>query len=212
MIRIRIVGLMVFAAVVLAACNRSEKTDGIASSSEMSNLEKEHLLVRAGYADSVNKGLLEDTIKGSSRREAKGNIGSTEITVNYGSPGVRGRVIWNGLVAYDQVWVSGSHWATAVTFSKDVVVGGTEVPAGTYGFFTIPGKETWTLILNRNYDMHLADDYQESQDIVRLMVTPEILDSPVQRLTYEVSVDNESSGSIAMSWDQIRVRMPIGTR
>lgn len=212
MIRIRIVGLMVFAAVVLAACNRSEKTDGIASSSEMSNLEKEHLLVRAGYADSVNKGLLEDTIKGSSRREAKGNIGSTEITVNYGSPGVRGRVIWNGLVAYDQVWVSGSHWATAVTFSKDVVVGGTEVPAGTYGFFTIPGKETWTLILNSNYDMHLADDYQESQDIVRLMVTPEILDSPVQRLTYEVSVDNESSGSIAMSWDQIRVRMPIGAK
>lgn len=212
MIRIRIVGLMVFAAVVLAACNRSEKTDGIASSSEMSNLEKEHLLVRAGYADSVNKGLLEDTIKGSSRREAKGNIGSTEITVNYGSPGVRGRVIWNGLVAYDQVWVAGSHWATAVTFSKDVVVGGTEVPAGTYGFFTIPGKETWTLILNSNYDMHLADDYQESQDIVRLMVTPEILDSPVQRLTYEVSVDNESSGSIAMSWDQIRVRMPIGAK
>lgn len=212
MIRNRIVGLMVFAAVVLAACNRSEKTDGIASSSEMNNLEKEHLLVRAGYADSVNKGLLEDTIKGSSRREAKGNIGSTEITVNYGSPGVRGRVIWNGLVAYDQVWVSGSHWATAVTFSKDVVVGGTEVPAGTYGFFTIPGKEIWTLILNSNYDMHLADDYQESQDIVRLMVTPEILDSPVQRLTYEVSIDNESSGSIAMSWDQIRVRMPIGTR
>lgn len=212
MIRIRIVGLMVFAAVVLAACNRSEKTDGIASSSEMSNLEKEHLLVRAGYADSVNKGLLEDTIKGSSRREAKGNIGSTEITVNYGSPGVRGRVIWNGLVAYDQVWVAGSHWATAVTFSKDVVVGGTEVPAGTYGFFTIPGKETWTLILNSNYDMHLADDYQESQDIVRLMVTPEILDSPVQRLTYEVSVDNESSGSIAMSWDQVRVRMPIGAK
>lgn len=212
MIRIRIVGLMVFTAVVLASCNRSEKTDGIASSSEMSNLEKEHLLVRAGYADSVNKGLLEDTIKGSSRREAKGNIGSTEITVNYGSPGVRGRVIWNGLVAYDQVWVAGSHWATAVTFSKDVVVGGTEVPAGTYGFFTIPGKETWTLILNSNYDMHLADEYQESQDVVRLMVMPELLDGPVQRLTYEVSVDNESSGSIAMSWDQIRVRMPIGTK
>lgn len=210
--RNRIVGFIFVGTLVLASCNQSEKTSESTATSEMSNLEKAHLLVRAGYADSVNKGLLEDTIKGSSRREAKGNIGSTEITVNYGSPGIRGRVIWNGLVAFDQVWVAGSHWATAVTFSKDVVVGGTEVSAGTYGFFTIPGKETWTLILNSNYDMHLADDYQESQDIVRLMVTPEILDSPVQRLTYEVSVDNESSGSIAMSWDQIRVRMPIGTK
>lgn len=210
--RNRIFGFFFVGALAFAGCNPSEKSSESAVSSEMSNLEKEHLPVRAGYADSVNQGLLEDTIKGSSRREAKGNIGDTDVTVNYGSPGVRGRVIWNGLVSYDQVWVSGSHWATAVTFSKDVVVAGTEVPAGMYGFFTIPGKDTWTLILNKKFDMHLADDYDEANDVVRLIVTPETLENTVQRLTYEIASDSDSSGSIAMSWDQIRVRMPLAAK
>jgi hypothetical protein len=208
-LRNRIFGFVFVGTLVFASCNPSEKTAESAANSDMSNLEKEHLLVRAGYADSVNQGLLEDTIKGSSRREAKGSIGNTEVTINYGSPGVRGRVIWNGLVSYDQVWVSGSHWATAVTFSNDVVIAGTEVPAGMYGFFTILGKETWTLILNKNFDMHLADDYEEAQDVVKVIVTPEVLENPVQRLTYEVSSDSESTGAVSMSWDQIRVRMPI---
>lgn len=210
--RNKIFGFVFVGALAFAGCNPSGKSSESAVSSEMSNLEKEHRLVRAGYADSVNQGLLEDTIKGSSRREATGNIGNTSVTVNYGSPGTRGRVIWNGLVSYDQVWVSGSHWATAVTFSGNVVVGGTDVPAGTYGFFTIPGKDTWTLILNKKFDMHLADDYEEANDVVRLIVTPETLESPVQRLTYEIASDSDSSGSIAMSWDQIRVRMPLAAK
>lgn len=207
--RNRIFGFIFVATLIVASCNTSEKSTESATSSEMSNLEREHLPVRAGYADSVNQGLLEDTIKGSSRRETNGSIGNTEVTVNYGSPGVRGRVIWNGLVSYDQVWVSGSHWATAVSFSNDVVIAGKEVPAGMYGFFTIPGKDTWTLILNKNFDMHLADDYEEAQDVVRVIVTPEILENPVQRLTYEVYAASDVEGGIAMSWDQIKVRIPI---
>lgn len=143
---------------LLLACNpEKEKAVTTEPTAEISEIEKEHLLIMAGYADSVNLGLVEDTIKGSARREAKGNLGDTEVTINYGSPGKRGRVIWNGLVSYDQVWVSGSHWATAVTFSKDVVIEGTDVPPGTYGFFTIPGRETWTLIINKHFDQHLAD-------------------------------------------------------
>lgn len=207
--RNRILGFVFVGALAFAGCSPSEKSTESAVSSEISNLEKEHLPVRAGYADSVNQGLLEDTIKGSSRRETKGSIGNTEVTINYGSPGVRGRVIWNGLVSYDQVWVSGSHWATAINFSNDVVIAGTEVPAGMYGFFTIPGKDTWTLILNKNFDMHLADDYEETLDVVRVIVMPEVIENPVQRLTYEVSSDSESTGAVSMSWDQIRVRMPI---
>jgi hypothetical protein len=208
----RIHGFIFLGAVVLASCNPPEKSAENAATSEMSNLEKEHILVRAGYADSVNQGLLEDTIKGSSRREAKGNIGDVEVTVNYGSPGVRGRVIWNGLVSFDQVWVTGAHWATAVTFSKDVVVGDTEVPAGTYGFYTIPSQDTWTLILNKNFDMHLADDYDQADDLLRIVVTPELLENPVQRLTYEVAAEGDKAGSVSMSWEQISVRMPIGTK
>ena len=178
---------------------------------EKSMLEEEHQLERAEYADSVNRGLVADLFKGSARREASGKIGNTEVTINYGSPGKRGRVIWNGLVSYDQVWVSGSHWATAVNFSKEVEVAGQKVEAGTYGFFTVPGQESWTLILNENYDQHLADDYDEDKDIVRVTVSPENLDKEVQRLTYEVTSTSENEGDISLSWDRIRVTLPFRT-
>lgn len=192
----------------LFGCGTEQKETSEAAE-EMSNLEKEHILEKVAYADSVNAGLIEDTFKGSARREAKASMAGTDIVINYGSPGVRGRVIWNGLVSYDQVWVSGSHWATAISFSDNVLINGVEVPAGMYGFFTIPGREEWTIILNKVYDMHLADEYDESEDVVRLTVIPEILEEPVQRLTYEILMASENSVDITMAWDQIKVRFPV---
>lgn len=200
---ILVIGLIM----LLLACGQEPK-GGSSEGDEMSNLEKEHVLEKVAYSDSVNAGLLEDTFKGSARREAKAIVNGTEITVNYGSPGVRGRVIWNGLVSYDQVWVSGSHWATAISFSEDVMINEMNIPAGIYGFFTIPGREEWMLILNRIYDMHLADEYEESEDIVRVSVKPEILEIPVQRLTYEIEKTTENTFEIAMAWDQIKVKLP----
>ena len=174
-----------------------------------SKLEQEHQLEMVSYADSVNRGLMEDTFKGSARRETKENFNGTEITVNYGSPGIRGRVIWNGLVSYDQVWVAGSHWATAVTFSDAVSIQGVEVPAGTYGFFAIPGKETWTLILNREYDMHLAEGYDETNDLVRVEAVPVESEIPTQRLTYSLEQAEEGRVNLVLSWEKISVVMPI---
>ncbi|MGY6744648.1 MAG: DUF2911 domain-containing protein [Cecembia sp.] len=197
-----------FLSAFLFGCGTEPKETSEATE-EMSNLEKEHILEKVAYADSVNAGLIEDTFKGSARREAKASMAGTDIVINYGSPGVRGRVIWNGLVSYDQVWVSGSHWATAISFSDNVLINGVEVPAGMYGFFTIPGREEWTLILNKVYDMHLADEYDESEDVVRVTVIPEILEEPVQRLTYEILMASENSVDITMAWDQIKVRFPV---
>lgn len=202
------IGLLFAAGFLLAGCNEPKTTE-TAAEEDMSNLEKEHILEKVTYADSVNADLIEDTFKGSARREAKAVIGNTEITINYGSPGVRGRVIWNGLVSYDQVWVSGSHWATAISFSKDVLVNGVEIPAGMYGFFTIPGREDWTLIINKVYDMHLADDYDESEDLVRVNVIPEILEEPVQRLTYKIVMASENAVDVTMAWDNIKVKLPV---
>ncbi len=210
--------LLLFAACSPASNGGNETQDSDITVTEVpatdnagqARIEEEHQFYMSAYADSVNKGLVEtDTFKGSARRETKANIGGTTVRVNYGSPGVRGRVIWNGLVSYDQVWVTGSHWATAVEFSKDITVNGTNVPAGTYAFFTIPGREEWVLILNRVYDQHLADSYTTDEDVVRISVKPETLPDVVQRLTYEVAGTGEKQGAISMFWEKIRVTMPF---
>lgn len=67
-------------------------------------------------------------------------IGENHVHIDYGSPSVRGRNIWNGLVAYNQVWATGTHKATWIDFSKDVMIEGQHIPKGKYRFFIIPDK------------------------------------------------------------------------
>ncbi|HET6243107.1 MAG TPA: DUF2911 domain-containing protein [Bacteroidia bacterium] len=148
----------------------------------------------------------DTTIKAKSpRTSAMAMIGENHIHIDYGSPSVRGRIIWNGLVAYDQVWVTGSHKATSIEFLQDVSINGKIVPKGKYAFFTIPGKTEWILILNKDWDMHLADDYNAANDVLRINVKPTQLKNPVEALQYQVIETGKNKGKIEMSWEYLRV-------
>lgn len=162
-----------------------------------------------GYADSVNQGLIaKDTMKSSPKRIAMETIGNTHIHIEYGSPGVKGRMIWGGLIAYDQVWATGAHNATTVDFSTAVTIGGKQVAKGKYALFTIPGKEEWIIIINSRSKQHLADEYNQAEDIVRVKVKPVKKDKTVQRLTYRVE-KNGKEAAIAIEWEQLRVVLPV---
>ncbi|GAB3179555.1 DUF2911 domain-containing protein [Telluribacter humicola] len=147
----------------------------------------------------------------SPRQSAMAIVGGNHVHVDYGSPSVRGRQIWNGLVAYDQVWSTGAHKATWIDFSNDVTINGKLVPKGKYGFFTIPGPKEWTLILNRDWDMHLADDYNPEQDLVRVKVNPQMHDNLTESLTYEI-VPEGKKGEIKMNWEKLSVSLPFQNR
>ncbi|MBX2927759.1 MAG: DUF2911 domain-containing protein [Saprospiraceae bacterium] len=148
----------------------------------------------------------------SPRMAAMAMAGGNHIHIDYSAPSVRGRQIFGGLVAYDEIWVTGAHSATNISFDKDVMIGATQIPAGKYGFFTIPGKEKWTLIFNKQWDMHLADLYQQSEDILRMEVSPEVLPAPIEMLTYAVETPNDRTAVIAMSWDNIRISFEVKNR
>ncbi|WP_207515189.1 DUF2911 domain-containing protein [Longitalea luteola] len=203
---------VLFLLLITTACNNQPGSNKPATNSHEhhnSTSRKAYGATR-DYADSVNEGIIAvDTLKGSPQRVAMANIGNAHVHIEYHSPGVKNRVIWGGLVPYDQVWVSGAHNATAIDFSKDVVIMGNPVKAGTYAFFTIPGKENWTVILNTRYDQHLADEYNQKEDLARYQVTPVKLDKPVPRLTYGVYRDTDTTGSIELTWEKIKLVLPV---
>jgi hypothetical protein len=136
-------------------------------------------------------------------------IGDNHVHIEYGSPSVRGRKIWGGLVAYNQVWATGAHKASWIEFSSDVMIGTQIVPKGRYGFFTIPGKKKWTLILNTVWDMHLADDYDEKNDLLRWSVKPKKTKSFTEALSYEVLEVGATGGNIQIKWDMLEVQLPF---
>jgi hypothetical protein len=163
-----------------------------------------------GYADSVNAGLIaQDTMKKSPHRVAMANIGDAHVHIEYGSPGVRGRTIWGGLVAYDQVWAAGAHNATKISFSKAVKIGETTITPGTYGFFLIPHKDKFTVIINKNYDQHLADEYDQKDDVIRMDIEPVAPAKMVQRLTYEVVETGKNQGQVRFSWENKMIKVPV---
>jgi len=176
----------------------------------ISSLKAQHQHISGdGYADSVNKGLIaKDTMKGSPKRVSMKTIGNTHIHIEYGSPGVKGRMIWGGLVAYDQVWATGAHNATSIDFSTDVMIGGKKIRKGKYALFTIPGKTEWTIIINTNYQQHLADSYDSSEDVVRIKVKPVKRQKATQRLTYSV-VPAGKDAAVQIEWEYLSVSLPI---
>jgi hypothetical protein len=90
-----------------------------------------------------------------------------------------------------------------------VVVGGVTVAKGTYALFTIPGKEHWIIILNKNYQQHLADDYDAKDDVVRVTVTPQPLDHLQEELLFEVKSVTDTRGTIALSWEKATVSFDV---
>lgn len=150
-----------------------------------------------------------DTLKGSIKALATGKIGNTVVTINYYSPAVRGRVIWGGLVPFEQVWVTGAHKATSVEFEGAVKIGDVELPAGKYGLFTIPSKNEWTVVINKNWDQHLTDEYDPKDDLVRVKVKPETQSVNQERLRYAIEPDQAKKGEIVVYWEKLEVSLPI---
>jgi hypothetical protein len=136
-------------------------------------------------------------------------VGLTEITVDYSSPGVKGRKIWGGLVPYDQMWRAGANQATKVTFSKNVTFAGKPVPAGSYAFFLIPTKDAWTVILNKKIDQSgTARDYKQADDLLRVSIKPKA--APFrERLAYLVTDFTDDKASLDLEWDKLRLSIPI---
>jgi hypothetical protein len=137
------------------------------------------------------------------------NIGDVHVHIDYSAPSVRGRNVWGGLVAYGEVWVTGAHRATSIEFSDDVKIEGKHIPAGKYALFTIPGEEEWTIILNTNWEQHLADAYTASEDVARFSVSPEKLDEPQEQLRYEIHYLGENTGRLLVKWENIQVPLRI---
>ncbi|TXD76241.1 DUF2911 domain-containing protein [Algoriphagus ratkowskyi] len=141
----------------------------------------------------------------SPRTEAMAMTGGNHIHVDYSSPSVRGRQVFGGLVAMNEVWVTGAHKATSIKFDKPVTINGKTIAAGKYGFFTIPGENEWTVILNQVWDMHLADDYDQSKDVIRFKVKPETLNETVEALRFEVKEKDTKTTTISISWDKTQI-------
>jgi len=145
----------------------------------------------------------DDAERKSKNGRLEHEVDGVKVVVTYGRPAVRGRKIWGGLVQYGKVWRTGADEATTITFTKDVVLEGKKVPAGTYALFTIPGKNRWTWILNGQAKQWGAYKYDPAADVTRFEVKP----SPAS-MTEALSFEGKDD-AVVLRWEKLAVPLPI---
>ncbi len=136
-------------------------------------------------------------------------VGLTDFQLEYSSPGVKKRAIWGALVPYDKLWRTGANRATKLTASRDFEFGDKKVKAGSYALFTIPGKSSWTVLLNTNWNTGGTGGYEEKNDVARITVKPTRLAERRERLTFLFSGTANDGTSLDLEWERLRVRIPI---
>ena len=135
-------------------------------------------------------------------------LGLTDLTVAYSRPGVKGRVIWGGLVPYDAPWRTGANEATRLTVTDPVQFGGKELAAGSYALLTIPGKDEWTVILNSEKDLWGAFQYDSTKDVLRVTVKPAAAE-PQEWMAFSFEDLTPNSANLVLRWEKLRVAVPI---
>lgn len=140
-------------------------------------------------------------------------IGVTKVEVVYSRPHVKGptrreeRVIWGGLVPYDQIWRTGANSVTKITFDGDVTVEGRKLAAGSYGLFTIPGKTEWTVIFNKQATGFPAD-YKAENDVLRVKAKPQA--APMSEMfTISFPQVTATSAELVLAWEKLAVAVNL---
>ena len=137
-------------------------------------------------------------------------IGTTDMTITYSRPGVKGRQIWGALVPYDKVWRTGANEATTISFSDDVSINGQSLPKGTYSLHTIPGRDSWTLIFNKVADKWGSFNYDQSKDQLRVTATPQ--KAPfTEWFTFEVPQLTADRATVQLRWENLAVPFTVDT-
>jgi len=134
---------------------------------------------------------------------------NTYIKVVYGQPYRRGRNIFGEWEPYGEVWRTGANEATEITITEPVLMNMQVVDAGTYSLFTIPDEESWTVILNNGLGQWGAFDYTKQLDAFRFNVPVQTLENPVEAFTIEFSELQGSATVMSLTWDLVRIEIPI---
>lgn len=118
------------------------------------------------------------------------------ITINYGQPSVKGRVIGTDVEPMEgKIWRTGANEATTFETTKEIKVNGRTLPAGKYSLFTIFNGREATIIFNKVANQWGSTDYAEKDDQLRVS-TKVLNDDFSEKLTFNI----DASGRVDLKW------------
>ena len=148
------------------------------------------------------------------------NVGMTQISISYSSPGIKGRKIFGELVPYDQIWRAGANSPTKIKFSTNVKIGDKTLRSGEYAIAITPRSEgEWTIDFNSAGKYPFAymtdgkiDMEAYNKDLAHsINVQPRFSESNFERLFYRINANDNKIAKVVMIWSNAVVEFSVDT-
>lgn len=154
-------------------------------------------------------------LRSSPMGRADVSLADGRIRICYGRPATRGRTMLGGrYVPFGQLWRTGANEPTTIITTRPIEVAGIAIPAGRTALYTVPGPESWEVILNRNTaQWGIESEYTEpvrAGEIGRAILRSRpIGGGRVERLTFDFTPVRGDSTALVLAWGFTRVRIPV---
>jgi len=175
------------------------------------------------------------TPRASQKASVMQTLGTTEVSITYSRPAMKGRPIFGEapdsmnerakgeatldnqnerkpgepIVPYGHLWRAGANEATLFVATDDVLINGQPLAAGRYSFHAIPGKSEWTLVFNKDEGQWGSFFYDDKKDALRIKAKPETAASNTELLTFEFDPVGETSATVNLRWANVRVPFAV---
>ena len=134
-------------------------------------------------------------------------LGSIEVT--YSRPASKGRKVFGDLVPFNKLWRTGANAATTIKFNDEVEIKGKKIDPGTYAVYTIPGLETWEIILNKGNTNWGIEGYKEAQDVIRFRIESTKMKERLEDLTMQFTNTRPDYCEWKIMWEKTAILIPI---
>lgn len=156
---------------------------------------------------------------------ARTTLGEAYVRIIYGRPYKRGRTNVFGtkesgaIVPYGERWRTGANEASDITVTRDVMVAGKKLAAGTYSLFMTPTASAWKVHFNSRLGLDGLGTFANNTftpvdlpptDVLTVDVTAAQLpaDKEVDQLTFDFE-SMAGGADMVLRWIRMEVRVPI---
>ena len=171
------------------------------------------------------------TPRPSQKASVMQTIGVTDVSITYSRPAVKGRTVWGDppagtpageatlddgrarpkdapIVYFGKVWRTGANEATLFTVTDDVLINGQPLAAGKYSLHTIPGKDEWTVIFNKDDGQWGSFAYDSTKDALRVKTKAQWLTDNQETLAIDID-PMENAATVNIRWEKVNVPFKV---
>jgi len=134
---------------------------------------------------------------------------TSKVELEYSRPSMKGRKVFGEMIPFGKPWRTGANAITKITFGEEVFFGDQKVAPGTYALYSVPNRESWTVLLNKNHKSSGLGDIKPENDIAKIEVRITPIRETCETFTIDFNNITNTSATLDIVWENTKVSIPI---